>query len=161
MWNLTIHPLGGQHPRWHTTRCLALIPFLTSQTSDHVSARRLSRKGEWAWGGVPIRTWASRGGRGWIGGSHINWRRERVPVRTLVPKGGGLWDPTSIGKENETFFIRVWKPLPSRRVLKTLRGSPKGIAQRGQYLLMVGLGYYNKCWIRRCKFYHLWIYTSI
>ena len=34
------------------------------------------------------------------------------------PKGGGLWDPTSVGEENETFLIRVWKPLPSRYVLK-------------------------------------------
>ena len=52
-------------------------------------------------------------------------------------------DPTSIGEENETFFIRVRKPLPSRRVLKTLRRSPKGKAQRGQYLLAVGLGCYK------------------
>ena len=28
--------------------------------------------------------------------------------------GGGLWDPTSVGEGNETFFTRVWKPLPSR-----------------------------------------------
>ena len=26
--------------------------------------------------------------------------------------------PTSVGEENETFFIKVWKPLPNRRVLK-------------------------------------------
>ena len=45
--------------------------------------------------------------------------------RRWAPKGGGLCDPSSVGEENETFFIRVWKPLPSRRVLKTLRGSPK------------------------------------
>ena len=50
---------------------------------------------------------------------------------------------TLVGKENETFFIKVWKPLPSKRVLKTLRGSPKGKAQRGQYLLAVSLGYYR------------------
>ena len=31
-----------------------------------------------------------------------------------------------IGEENKTFFIRVWKPLLSRRVLKTLKKSPKG-----------------------------------
>ena len=37
------------------------------------------------------------------------------------------------------FFIRMWKPHPSTRVLKTLRGSPKGKTQRGQYLLAVGL----------------------
>ena len=35
-----------------------------------------------------------------------------------------------VGEENEAFCIRVWKPLPSRRVLKTLRGSPKGKALR-------------------------------
>ena len=42
-----------------------------------------------------------------------------------------LEDPTSIGEENENFFIRVWKSLPSRHVLKTLKESPKGKAQRG------------------------------
>ena len=26
--------------------------------------------------------------RGWIGGSYINWRRERVPARTLGPEVG-------------------------------------------------------------------------
>ena len=35
-------------------------------------------------------------------------------------------DPISVGEENETPFIRVWKPLPSRCVLKTLRESSKG-----------------------------------
>ena len=48
-------------------------------------------------------------------------------------------DPTLVGEENETPFIRVWKPLPSIRVLKTLRGSSKEKAQQGQYLLAVGL----------------------
>ena len=33
--------------------------------------------------------------------------------------------PRQSGEENEVFIIRVWKPLPSRRVLKTLRESPK------------------------------------
>jgi len=51
-------------------------------------------------------------------GSHINWRKERVLVRTLGPEGGGLGYPTLVGEENETPFIRVWKPFPSRRVLK-------------------------------------------
>ena len=40
--------------------------------------------------------------------------------------GGRLCDPTSVWEENEAFFIRVWKLLHSRRVLKILRGSPKG-----------------------------------
>ena len=26
--------------------------------------------------------------KGWIGGSHIDWRRERVPASTLGPEGG-------------------------------------------------------------------------
>ena len=54
-----------------------------------------------------------------------------------------LWDSTSVGEENETPFVRVWKPLPSRRVLKTLRESLKGKAQRGQYLLAVCLSCYK------------------
>ena len=32
---------------------------------------------------------------------------------------------TSVGEKNETFFIKVWKPLSSRRVLKTLKEKPK------------------------------------
>ena len=53
------------------------------------------------------------------------------------------WDPTSFGVGNEAFFIKMWKHLPSRRILKTLRGSPKGKVRRGQYLLAVGLGSYK------------------
>ena len=41
------------------------------------------------------------------------------------------------------FFIRVWKPLPSRRILKTLKGSPKREAQREQNLLAVGISRYK------------------
>ena len=40
-------------------------------------------------------------------------------------KGSGLCDPTSIGEKNEEFFIRVRKPLPSRRAGKHKRKSPK------------------------------------
>jgi len=42
-------------------------------------------------------------------------------------------------QENESFFIRVWKPFSSIRFLKTLRGSSKGKVQKGQYLLAVDL----------------------
>ena len=48
------------------------------------------------------------------------------------PRWDGLWDSTSDREENETFFVRVWKPLPSKRILKILRESLKGKAQRGQ-----------------------------
>ena len=37
----------------------------------------------------------------------------------------------------------MWKPLPSRRVLETLKGSLKGKTQRGQYLLAAGLVRYK------------------
>ena len=42
----------------------------------------------------------------------------------------------------------MWKPFPSRRVLKSLRGSPKGKARKGkpkegQYLVAVGLDRYK------------------
>ena len=40
------------------------------------------------------------------------------------PLGGVLVDPTSVGEGNETFFIRVWKPLPNRHVLN-LEGKPE------------------------------------
>ena len=60
------------------------------------------------------------------------WTRAGVPARTLGPEGGRFRDPTSVGEENETPFIRVWKPLPSRRVLKALRENPKGKVQRRQ-----------------------------
>ena len=43
--------------------------------------------------GVDTRRCASkdvRPRRGWIGGSHIHWRRERVPTRILGPKGGWI-----------------------------------------------------------------------
>ena len=61
-----------------------------------------------------------------------------MPARTLSPKENGLQDLTSVGEQNKTFFIRVWKSLSSRHVLKTLRRSPKGKA------LAVGLGCYKR-----------------
>ena len=49
-----------------------------------------------------------------------------------------------VGEENEILFIRVWKPHSSIRVLKALKGSLKGKAQkRGQYLIVVGLNRYK------------------
>ena len=48
-----------------------------------------------------------------------------------------------VGEENKTFFIRVWKSLSSRRVLKTLSESPGGKTYREQYLLVVDLSRYK------------------
>ena len=63
-----------------------------------------------------------------------------MPARTLAPEEGGLWDPTSVGEENEASFVRVWKPLLNRHILKTLRQNPKGKLQKGPYLLAVACG---------------------
>ena len=44
--------------------------------------------------------------------------------RSILYKGVET-SPTLVGDENETFRIRVWKPLPNRRVLKLVRNGPK------------------------------------
>ena len=54
------------------------------------------------------------------------WTKAVCQQERWAPKGGGLRDPTLVGEENETFFIRVWKPLTNRHVLKTLRRSLQG-----------------------------------
>ena len=61
-----------------------------------------------------------------------------------VSKGGGLWDPTSVGEGNEAFFIRVCKPLPSKRVLKPWGWWRYITRQSSLYLLAVGLDCYTK-----------------
>ena len=101
-----------------------------------------SRMG-WTRGGVPTRTLDLEGGGL---GFHIDGRRERVPTRTLGPEGGSIVR-SHVGWGGErNIQIRVWKPLPSRRVLKTLKGTLRGKAQSGHYLLAVGLGCYK--WYR-------------
>ena len=72
--------------------------------------------------------WASKGGG--LGGPTSIGEGNECQRGRWAPNEGGLWDHTSVGEENETFLIRVWKPLRSRRVLKTVRGSPKGKTQR-------------------------------
>ena len=52
----------------------------------------------------------------------------------------GLWDPPSVGEENKTFFTRVWKSLPRKRVLKPWGWRRYVTCQSRQYLLAVGLG---------------------
>ena len=113
----------GQSGQYLLVLGLCCYKWHKSQTSGG-----LSLKGGWTLGGVPARTLGIKGG--WIVRSHIDWREERVSARTLVLKGGGLWDPTLVGERTETFFIRVWNPLLNRRILKTSRESSKEKAQR-------------------------------
>ena len=65
--------------------------------------------------------------------TQLNIRIEKLNVQSRCL----LWDPTSVGKENETFFIRVWKPLPNIPVLKTLKESSNE-CQRGCWALKEG-----------------------
>ena len=99
----------------------------SSQTLGDVSVRRRIPEGGWTPGSVPGKTLSPVGG--WIGGPHIDWRRERMLARTLGPKG--VWIVRSyIGWREE------------RRILykgETLRGSPEVQTHQGQHLLAVGL----------------------
>ena len=82
---------------------------------------------------------------GWIVRAHIDWRGEQVSVRTLGPEVGWIVRSHVSWRGDEGLFIRVLKPLSSRRILKTLREKSKGKVQRGQYLLTVGLSCYSHC----------------
>ena len=67
---------------------LSRYKWYQSQIPGDVPAGRLSPEG------VDMRLCASKNvgpQRGWIGwGSHIDWRKERVPARTRGFEGGGL-----------------------------------------------------------------------
>ena len=62
-----------------------------------------------------------------------------MPARTLGLEGRWIVRSHISWGGDETFFIRVWKPLPSKRILKTLRRSSKGKAQKIQYRLEADL----------------------
>ena len=49
--------------------------------------------------------------------------------------------PHRFGRRTKYFFYKGVETLPGRRVLKTLSENPKEKAQRGQYLLVVGLSF--------------------
>ena len=107
-------------------------------------------------GGVLGRTLGPKGGVLGLGGPTSIGEGNECQRGRWAPKGGGLWDPTSVEEENETSLIKVWKPLPSRRVLKTLRESLKEKSQRGQYLLAMSLGRYS-CYINNFSaYFEMW-----
>ena len=59
------------------------VPDTKQCASEEAEPRR-----GWTRGSVLTRKLGPEGW--WIGGSHIDWRRERVSSRTLVPKRGAL-----------------------------------------------------------------------
>ena len=60
-----------------------------------------------------------------------------MPSRTLGPEGKWIVR-FHIGwrEERNIFHIRVWKPLPSKRVLETFKESPKKISTSGRLGLL-------------------------
>ena len=80
------------------------------------------------------------------GNSKVPFHPRTLNTRMLGPEGGGLRGPTLIREGNkckrECWAPKGVEPLRNRRILKTLRRSSKRKAQRGQYLLAVGLSCY-------------------
>ena len=66
-----------------------------------------------------------------MGGQHQLEKGTSVSEDAGPQRGLDCEIPHRLGRRTKHFFMGVWKPLPSRRVLKTLRGSPKGKAQGG------------------------------
>ena len=66
---------------------------------------------------MPVRTLGLKGG-GFGGGPTSMGERNECQRGCWAREGGGLRCPTLVGEENKPPFIRVWKPFPSRRVLK-------------------------------------------
>ena len=65
-------------------------------------------------------------------------------ARTLGLEGGVNCEISHrLKRGTESLFIMIWKSLPSRHVLKILRESLKGKAQRRQCLLALDLGCYR------------------
>ena len=71
-------------------------------------------------GSVPVRTLGPKGG-GFGGDPTLMGKGTSASEDTVLRRGVDCENPTLVGEENETPFIRVWKPLPNRRVLKTSR----------------------------------------
>ena len=91
------------------------------------------------WKSLPSRcVLESWGWRRYIMGQ--NGHRAMCQWGRWAPKGGRLRDSTSVGKGNKAFLIRVWKPLPNRRVLKLWGWRWYVTSESGQYMLAVDLG---------------------
>ena len=75
-----------------------------SQTPDDVSAFSLFPEGEKTRDSVPVRTLGPK--RRWIWrGSHIDWRKKRVPAMMLGTEGGwAVMSYISWGREQNTLY---------------------------------------------------------
>ena len=71
--------------------------------------------------------------------SHIDWREERVPARILGLEGGWIVRSHIGWRGEQNIFYKGVETSPE----KTRYKNSKEKAQRGQYLLAVGLGCYK------------------
>ena len=67
---------------------LGLLQMVSELDIGRCASKEAQPGKEWTQSGVPARTLGPEGG--WIGESHIDWRRERVLARTFGSRGGGL-----------------------------------------------------------------------
>ena len=58
---------------------------------------------------------------GGLGGLYRLEKRTSASEDVGLREGDGLLDPISIEDENETFFIKVWKPFLNIRFLEILK----------------------------------------
>ena len=109
----------AQRGQYLLTVGLGRYKWYKSQILGDVPVRRMSPEEGWTQGGVPARTLAPKGGR--LG--------ESTSIGEENECQQGRWSPkeVSVGEKNVAFFISMWKLLPSKCVLKTLRKSPKRI----------------------------------
>ena len=94
--------------------------------------------------------------RGWIGGSHIDWRSERVPARTLGPEEGWIvrshigWG----GVRNILYKGVEASPMQTR--LKNHEGKPEKESPKWTISTSGGLGLLWTYWLCIWCFYVVW-----
>ena len=103
---------------------------------------------------MPARTPGPEGG--WIGGLTLIGEVSKCQRGRRAPKRMNCEIPHQLGGERSILYKGLGTPLSSRCVLKTLRGSPKGKAQNGQYLLAVGVGRYKSCLVFGASFIYFY-----
>ena len=60
--------------------------MVSESNIERCASEKAEPRRGWTRGGVLVRMLGIEGG--WIGGSHINWRREQVSARMLGPEEG-------------------------------------------------------------------------
>ena len=113
---------------------LSYYKWYQSQIQSDVLARRLSLEGVGTRGGMPVRTLDLEGG-----GLEIP---HRLKVTSTENTGLQRGMDCEISHQLEREQNILYKPLPSRGILKTLKENQKGKSKGGQYLL-VGLDFYT------------------